>query len=65
MGFVRGNASACVFRHIARRLVASVHGDDFTVCGPKKHFDWMRHEMLKKFELTENGRLEPSTDDDK
>ena len=40
------DASACVFRHADRRLVASVHGDDFT-------------------ELTENGRLGPSTDDDK
>ena len=36
MGFVRGDASACVFRHIARKLVASVHGDVFTVCGPKQ-----------------------------
>ena len=65
MGFLRGDASACVFRHVDRRLVASVHGDNFTVCRPKKQFDWMRGEMRKKYWLTENGRLGPSKDDDK
>ena len=55
----------CVFRHIARRLVASVHGDDFTVCGPKRHFELMRDKMRKTYELTENGRVRPSTEDDK
>ena len=39
MGFLRGDASACVFRHLTRRLVASVHGDDFTVAGPKHQLD--------------------------
>ena len=64
-GFLRGDATACVFRRIDRRLVASVHGDDFTVSGPKKQLDWMRDEMLKEYEFTENGRLGPSKDDDK
>ena len=61
---MRGDASSCVFRHIARKLEASVHGDDFIVCGPKRHFDWMRDEMRKRYELTENGRLGTSTGDD-
>ena len=65
MGFVRGDASACVFRRIARRLVAGVHRDDFTVCGPKRHVDLMRDEMRKKYELTENRRLGPSISDNK
>ena len=65
MGFLRGDASACVFRHADRRLTASVHGDDFSVCGPKRQLDWMRDEMRKKYELTEIGRLGPSEKDDK
>ena len=54
-----------MFRHADRRLVASVHGDDFTICGPKRQLDWMKSEMHKKYELTENGRLGPGKDDDK
>ena len=65
MGFLRGDASACVFRHADRRLIASVHGDDFSVCGPKRQLDWMRDEMRKKYELTEIGRLGPGKNDDK
>ena len=65
MGFLRGDASACVFRQADRRLVASVHGDDFCVCGPKRQLDWMRDEMRKRYELTENGRLGPGKNDDK
>ena len=57
MEFLRGDASACVFKRIARSLVASVHGDDFTVCGPKKHFDRLGDEMRKKYELTEMAAL--------
>ena len=39
LGFVRGDASACVFRHRERNLVTSVHGDDFTSAGPKAQLD--------------------------
>ena len=53
-----------MFRHADRRLVASVHGDDFTICGPKKQLDRMKSEMQKKYEFTESGRLGPSKDDD-
>ena len=34
MGFRRGSASACFFRHEGRHIAASVHGDDFTASGP-------------------------------
>ena len=65
MGFLRGDASACVFRQPTRRLVASVHGDDFTVAGPKRQLDWMKAEMQKRYELTETGRLGPGKEDGK
>ena len=45
LGFVRGDASACVFRRRERNLVTSVHGDDFTSSGPKAHLDWMKSQM--------------------
>ena len=45
IGFKMGDASACVFRHLERGLTSSVHGDDFTTAGPKKHLDWLKSEM--------------------
>ena len=40
LGFQQGTASACVFHHKERRLICSVHGDDFTTAGPKVGLDW-------------------------
>ena len=60
-----GDASACVFRHAKRRLVTSVHGDDFTTSGPKANIDWMKRQMEGRYELTEVARLGPSPRDDK
>ena len=59
LGFVRGDASACVFRHRERNLVTSVHGDDFTSAGPKAQLDWMKAQMEAKYELKELARLGP------
>ena len=55
MGFLRGDASACVFRHTDRRLTASVHGDDFAVCGPKRHLDWMKTRCAKSMSSLKSG----------
>ncbi len=65
LGFVRGGASACVFKHRERRLVTSVYGDDFTTSGPKVSLDWLKAELEKKYELSENGRLGPGPTDDR
>ena len=35
LGFVRGDASACVLRHRERNIATSVHRDDFTSSGPR------------------------------
>ena len=64
-GFVRGESSACVFRHPEKNLVASVHGDDFTTVGPKSSLDWFRQQLESKYELKEASRLGPSPEDDK
>ena len=39
LGFEVGDASACVFAHRARGLRCSVHGDDITTTGEKRHLD--------------------------
>ena len=65
IGFVRGDASACVFRHGSKNLVTSVHGDDFTIAGPKLQIDLMKKEMEAKYELTETGRIGPGPKDGK
>ncbi len=57
MGFVRGDASACIFRRPRRRIVCSVHGDDFASSGPKRELDCMTTPMEQTYELTEPGRL--------
>ena len=65
LGFQRGSASACVFRHPAKRMVASVHGDDFTIAGPKSCLDALKTDLQAKYELTELARLGPGDGDDK
>ncbi len=65
MGFVKGDASSCIFRHDERGLITSVYGDDFTTTGPKESLDWFRQELERKYELVETARLGPAAEDDK
>ena len=53
------------FRHKERQLVCSVHGDDFTVSGPRSSFDWFEAAMKNNYEPTVGGRLGPGRKDDK
>ena len=48
-GFSVGAASACVFRHREKRIVTTVHGDDFTSAGPKDSLDWLRDQLKAKY----------------
>jgi hypothetical protein len=54
-----------VFSHPTRKLIVSVHGDDFTVAGPKDQLDWFEKSMRGRYELTVGGRLGPGAKDDK
>ena len=63
--FEVGEASACVFFHRARGLRCSVHGDDLTTVGAKKHLDWFAKELAKHYDLEERYRLGPGPSDDK
>ena len=65
MGFEQGCAFACVFRHDTRKIVLSVHGDDFTASGPKSSLDGWQKKMESKYKLTIGGRLGPGAQDAK
>ena len=65
MGFKRGYASACVFRHAKRGITTSVYGDDFSTTGPKDQLDWFKTTLEEKYELVELCRMGPGPDDDK
>ena len=65
LGFVQGVSCPNVFRHVEREVVCSVHGDDFTSCGPKPSLDWMEKAIGEKYEITIGPRLGPGPDDAK
>ena len=65
LGFKQGIASPCVFWHSERRIICSVHGDDFTTAGPKSQLDWFETKLEEHYELTKGGRLGPGRDDAK
>jgi len=65
MGFRQGVASPCVFHHPELNLVCAVHGDDFTVRGPKRSLDEFIKAMERLYEFKIGGRLGPSDKDDK
>ena len=50
MGFYQGVASPCIFHRADLNLVCAVHGDDFTVRGPKKSLDVFIKAMEKLYE---------------
>ena len=65
LGFEVGDASACVFFHRERGLRCSVHGNDITTTGKKRHLDWFKTELEKLYELKQLARLGPGVGDDK
>ena len=65
LGFSQGGACPCVFHHAERNLLCSVHGDDFTTCGPKNELDWFENELAKQYELKVGPRLGPGAGDAK
>jgi len=65
MGFVQGVTSPCVFFHPQWRLACAVHGDDFTVRGPKHYLDLFVKELEQLYEFKIGGRLGPGLSDDK
>jgi hypothetical protein len=51
LGFAQGKASKCSFRHEARDIDLTVHGDDFVIVGDAKGIRWLQEEMKAKYEI--------------
>ena len=65
IGFKKGDASPCAFKHETRNLRAGVHGDDFTILGYEEDLDWFWKEIQERFECKHRGRLGPDKGDQK
>ena len=63
LGFKRGAAHPCVFRHEGRDVNLTVHGDDFLAEGRPEAFDWFEKALLTKFEGKIKGRLKRDGDE--
>ena len=64
LGFTRGLAPPCDFRHNALELDLTVHGDDFLVVGGKTSISWLTSRMTNKFEAKVNV-IGPDADEEK
>jgi len=63
LGFTSGVATPCVFFHKERDIRAVVHGDDFTLVGPRHSLDWFKGRIEGKFEIKYKGRMGPREED--
>jgi len=57
LGFIRGQANPCLFRHSTRDLIVVVHGDDFTFAGVDEDLEWVHRELEPRILLKKVGVL--------
>ena len=50
LGFKVGKASPCNFYHPRLDITCTVHGDDFTSCGPESAIEWFKAKLAGKYE---------------
>ncbi len=65
IGFRQGDACPNLFRHPEKKVVTSVHGDDFTSTGPADALDWLEAKISEKYEVTTQPRMGPGPRDAK
>ena len=65
LGFRQGDACPNLFYHRGKRVVTSVHGDDFTSSGPADALDWLEEKIAQQYEISIDPRLGPGPDDAK
>ena len=65
IGCTQAEASPCIFVHPERGIACSVHSDNFTSTGEKRHLDWLEAKFGSKYELRRGGSLGPGIDDAK
>ena len=59
LGFSKGDASACIFRHPEKAIECSIHGGDLSATGPKAALDWYNEELRGTSELEDGARFGP------
>lgn len=64
-GFVRGQASPCVFWNPTTGVRCVVHGDDFTFAGTDNELEECAAMMRAEYDVKVRGKLGPDKDDDK
>ena len=50
LGFKVGKGSPCNFYHSRLDITCTVHGDDFTSCGPENAIEWFKAKISAKYE---------------
>ena len=65
LGFCQGDACPNVFYHAVKKIVCSVHGDDFTSSGPANALDWLEKSIGEEYEITIQPRIGPGPQDAK
>ena len=50
IGFQVGRASPCNFYHPRLNITCTVHGDDFTSCGPETAIEWFKAKISGRYE---------------
>ena len=63
LGFCQGDACPNVFYHAVKKIVCSVHGDDFTSSGPANALDWLEKSIGEEYEITIQPRIGPGPQD--
>ena len=64
LGFTVGKASPCNFYHSKLDITCTVHGDDFTSCGPEAAIEWFKAKLAGKYE-SKHSILGPSNKHEK
>jgi len=65
IGMRQGISNPCIFTHDKRNIRLVIHGDDLTILAEEEDLDWIRKEIVKKFEVKFRARLGPEAKDDK
>jgi hypothetical protein len=65
LGFRQGDAYPNVSHHLAKSIVTSVHGGDFTSSGPADALDWLEAAIAERYEITVEPRMGPGPNDAK
>ena len=65
LGFKAGKATTCAFHHKERDILAVIHGDDITVLASQGGVEWMKEQLMTRYNIKLSAVLGPERNDDK